>query len=314
MIRQKYTVKALAFLLVLLLVNGSLSYAAVAADAVDASAKAITHVGQPAENLVTLKLNNSKDHFFRITPNPQSFDFNEAAGKAFVVPLGCNLIITDVYYVSVIRHDNSSSNIDIWVTAEDANSNKDTMYYRYPHYVDYGDNVRGIELCEHFTTGFVIGPGCKVVSATDATHFFLYGYLTGTATTLYVPGQAPAPIDIAAPTSQSSIGQQTTTSNSASTASETDSWAGRWMTSLEALGEMELSLQGNSIIGTIGNGKYLVSGTISGRELTAVWQEPETKFKGNLILTLSEDGKSFSGKWNSSLSLTWQTLSGKRQQ
>lgn len=335
MIERINPFKALSFFIVLVLIAGNLSYTGVAADTPVAPGLALTHVGQPVKNLVTLKYNLKKNLFYRLDPNMQNTDEN----TAFTVPVGYSLIITDIsYFVGGLGMQPYNK---VQLNAENTNGSQQILYYRsICANVSYGLDYSGFEICDHLTTGIVVASGCKIKpeDSTYLAYLYQYGYYDKTVVVLlsgYLVGssaaqvQAPAqgqtsaqPQALAQDTAPASpvkpsAGQQEISSapsyTSPSVESPSNPWIGRWLTSCEDLGVMELSFNGNSFIGTIGNGKYIVSGTVSGKELTAVWQEPETKFNGNLKLTLSDDGKSFSGKWNSSLSPTWQNISGNRQ-
>lgn len=106
---------------------------------------------------------------------------------------------------------------------------------------------------------------------------------------------------------------QTAPPPTVNTGLEPDPWTGKWNTSHEGIGLVELAQNGSKVTGTIGNGKFLFSGTVSGKEITGVFQEPDTKFNGNITFTISDDGKSITGKWNSSRSQTWQSITGVKQ-
>jgi hypothetical protein len=72
------------------------------------------------------------------------------------------------------------------------------------------------------------------------------------------------------------------------------SWTGRW-TSTEG-DFMNLTQQGNTVAGEYGNGTGKVSGTVNGRVWTLAWARNGDR--GSAELTLSPDGRSFSGWWS----------------
>jgi hypothetical protein len=70
-------------------------------------------------------------------------------------------------------------------------------------------------------------------------------------------------------------------------------WAGSW-TSTEG-GVMNLTQQGNTVAGEYGNNSGKVSGTVNGSVWTLTWARNGDR--GRAELTLSPDGKSYSGTW-----------------
>jgi hypothetical protein len=80
------------------------------------------------------------------------------------------------------------------------------------------------------------------------------------------------------------------------------SWAGTWQTRLRylssAIDEMQLSQTGNHVSGTYNYKGGVVDGTSNGNILSGTWTQ--TSGDGVFHLSLSSDGKSFSGNWSAS--------------
>jgi len=103
----------------------------------------------------------------------------------------------------------------------------------------------------------------------------------------------------------------------ASTAS--DSWSGTWDTvssttiAYRTLGNLTMTATGSSVTGTFRNndhGKGTISGTISGNQLSGTWivNYSRGSDNGQFLFVLSDDKKSYTGKWISA-SDTVDTLS-----
>ena len=94
----------------------------------------------------------------------------------------------------------------------------------------------------------------------------------------------------------------------------TGTWTGAWNTNW---GLMNLARSGNSLTGTYAQNAGTLKGTISGNTCTGTWsnapsyQPPDDA--GDLILTLSANGNSLTGKFRHGSSGNWiTTLSGTR--
>jgi hypothetical protein len=76
------------------------------------------------------------------------------------------------------------------------------------------------------------------------------------------------------------------------------SWAGEWNSNW---GKMVFTQSGNVVTGTYTHDSGKLTGTISGNKLIGTWSEAGTyappNDAGDVELTMSEDGKSFTGKW-----------------
>jgi hypothetical protein len=76
------------------------------------------------------------------------------------------------------------------------------------------------------------------------------------------------------------------------------SWSGTWDTNW---GDMVLQQSGIGISGTYTHDQGKIVGALSGNKLTGTWSEAPsyspTQDAGDVVLTLSDDGKSFSGEW-----------------
>jgi hypothetical protein len=83
-------------------------------------------------------------------------------------------------------------------------------------------------------------------------------------------------------------------------------WAGTWDTSY---GIMHLTLSGDQVTGTYEYDYGRISGTVSGTTLTGTFREGQYELHpdstGDVILTLSKDGNSFSGKWRHDSTEDW---------
>jgi hypothetical protein len=91
-------------------------------------------------------------------------------------------------------------------------------------------------------------------------------------------------------------------------------FAGKWDTTY---GIMTLTVNNNIVTGTYEEGDGMISGTVRGNTLTAVWTELPTRFPpddaGDLAFTLSSDGSSFTGKWRyGSSGEDWESWDGTR--
>ena len=77
------------------------------------------------------------------------------------------------------------------------------------------------------------------------------------------------------------------------------SWAGRWQIRLRGgIYEMQLSQTGDHVSGTYSRHGGVVDGTVSGNILSGTYTT--TQYHGVFRLSLSSDGRSFSGSWDSS--------------
>ncbi|MGE5373022.1 MAG: hypothetical protein ACM3QZ_13685 [Solirubrobacterales bacterium] len=85
-------------------------------------------------------------------------------------------------------------------------------------------------------------------------------------------------------------------------------WSGTWATTW---GEMKLIQDGTKLIGTYQHASGKVSGTFTNRTFTGIWSEaPDYTAPynaGELVLWLSADGKTLTGKWRYGTSGDWQT-------
>ena len=87
----------------------------------------------------------------------------------------------------------------------------------------------------------------------------------------------------------------------------TTSWGGIWQTTY---GQMHLSQTGNQVTGTYENDDGQIVGTVSGNVLTGTWSEaptysPANNDAGDVELTISPDGNSFTGHWRYGSSGGW---------
>lgn len=91
---------------------------------------------------------------------------------------------------------------------------------------------------------------------------------------------------------------------------------GRWVTNS---GIMDLTVTGDKVKGIYDQNEGEIEGTVSGNVLKGKWYESPTYKEpedgGDIELTLSEDGKSFTGKWRAGSEGEWKTdWSGKRRE
>lgn len=291
--RKIHLVKAMSILVIL----------ALAFVNIPLTVSAASHVGQPVNNIVTLRIDNSD--FYLIYP-----DLNISKTNNNPIPSGYYLVVTDISVKLKTKNVANAHNIDFSIQL----SKPDTLSQKiFEKMISLQKNADGKcigEVEEHYTTGFAIPSSCNIgffQAPPYENTIYLRGYLVQGGTNPNTPvTNTPAPSTPAHST-------QTAVTPGATMAIEEDPWIGKWNTFHEGIGTIELNKNGSKVTGTIGNGKFLFSGTISGKEITGVFQEPDTKFSGNLVLTISDDGKSFTGKWNSSLSQSWQPLTGVKQ-
>jgi hypothetical protein len=102
-----------------------------------------------------------------------------------------------------------------------------------------------------------------------------------------------------------------TTSNQANftlncASAPTDGWTGTWSTTY---GMMYLTQTGNQVTGTYEHSNGHIVGTVSGNVLTGTWSEAPTYSPpdnaGDVQLTISSDGKTFTGGWRYGSSGSW---------
>ena len=82
-------------------------------------------------------------------------------------------------------------------------------------------------------------------------------------------------------------------------------FAGKWDTDY---GSLTMTQNGNKVTGTYHDGAASLEGTVEKNRLTFTWTE--TAGKGDGEFTLSEDGKSFKGKWRNQGDQTWHDWDG----
>jgi len=91
----------------------------------------------------------------------------------------------------------------------------------------------------------------------------------------------------------------------------TYSWTGEWDSNW---GKMILTQNGTSITGTYTHDNGRISGTISGNVFTGTWSESPSysppSDAGDMELTMSADGKSFTGKWRYGSEGSWGNWEG----
>lgn len=91
----------------------------------------------------------------------------------------------------------------------------------------------------------------------------------------------------------------------------TYSWAGEWTTSW---GDMTLTQTGSKVTGTYTYDQGKISGTVSGNILTGTWSEAPSYAPphdaGEVEFVMSEDGKSFTGKWRYGSEGDWGNWDG----
>lgn len=89
------------------------------------------------------------------------------------------------------------------------------------------------------------------------------------------------------------------------------SWAGEWDSNW---GDMVFIQNGNAVTATYTYDQGKISGTVSGNTLTGTWSEAPSyappKDAGEVELTMSADGKSFTGKWRYGSEGTWGNWEG----
>jgi hypothetical protein len=93
------------------------------------------------------------------------------------------------------------------------------------------------------------------------------------------------------------------------TGSPSLTWSGTWSSEW---GTMVLTQTGSNVKGTYVHDQGHIAGTISGDELIGRWNEAPTRQgpndAGEVVLTMSADGKSYTGRWNYDGSAdTWHT-------
>lgn len=94
----------------------------------------------------------------------------------------------------------------------------------------------------------------------------------------------------------------------------TGSWTGTWNTNW---GLMNLTRSGNTVTGTYAQNAGTITGSISGNTVSGTWSNAPSyqppNDAGDIILTLSADGKSLTGKFRHGSTGDWiTTLSGTR--
>jgi len=91
----------------------------------------------------------------------------------------------------------------------------------------------------------------------------------------------------------------------------TYSWVGEWDSNW---GKMVLTQNGALITGTYTHDKGKISGTVSGNVFTGTWSESPSysppNDAGDMELTMSADGKSFTGKWRYGSDGSWGNWEG----
>ncbi|MDD3705393.1 MAG: copper amine oxidase N-terminal domain-containing protein [Clostridiaceae bacterium] len=91
----------------------------------------------------------------------------------------------------------------------------------------------------------------------------------------------------------------------------TYSWAGKWDSNW---GEMVINQNGASITGTYTHDEGRLNGTVSGEVFTGTWSESPSysppNDAGDMELTMSADGKSFTGKWRYGSEGSWGEWEG----
>lgn len=83
-------------------------------------------------------------------------------------------------------------------------------------------------------------------------------------------------------------------------------WAGTWDSTY---GVMQLSQSGDFVMGSYTFQDGVITGTVTGRTLAGTWGEGPTyeppDQAGDVILTISSDGSSLTGKWRNGFSGDW---------
>lgn len=89
------------------------------------------------------------------------------------------------------------------------------------------------------------------------------------------------------------------------------SWTGDWSTNW---GDMTLTQTGSKVTGTYTHDQGKISGTVSGNTLTGTWSEDPSysppSDAGEVEFVMSEDGKSFTGKWRYGSEGSWGVWEG----
>jgi hypothetical protein len=85
-------------------------------------------------------------------------------------------------------------------------------------------------------------------------------------------------------------------------------FTGTWDTTY---GPVTMIQKGKKVTGTYYDGKAMLQGTVEGRKLTLTYEEPSEG--GEAWFQLSEDGKSFVGKYRVAGSKRWVEWSGTRR-
>jgi hypothetical protein len=110
---------------------------------------------------------------------------------------------------------------------------------------------------------------------------------------------------------QTSSAAATTSTSSGSTDLGTYSWAGEWSSNW---GNMVIVQNGSSVTGTYTHDSGKINGTISGNVFTGTWSEAPSyspsSDAGDMELTMSADGKSFTGKWRYGSDGNWGNWEG----
>lgn len=282
------TVKALSLLLMLILVLADIPL----------TVNASSHAGQPVNNIVTLRIINNEYSLIY-------HDLSISTTNNYPIPAGYYLVVTDISVRLKTKNVANEHNMDFSIQLAKPDFFPQKVFEKMIS-LKKNDNGKCIgDAEEHYNTGFAIPSSCDIrifQAPPYESTAYLRGYLVQDGTNANVPvSNQPAP------------NTQTALTPATTQALEPDPWYGKWNTSHEGIGLVELTQNGSKVTGTIGDGKFLFSGTVSGKELTGVFQEPDTKFNGNISFTISDDGKSLTGKWNSSLSQTWQSITGVKQ-
>ncbi|HOS68750.1 MAG TPA: copper amine oxidase N-terminal domain-containing protein [Bacillota bacterium] len=110
--------------------------------------------------------------------------------------------------------------------------------------------------------------------------------------------------------------KQTSSANAAPISSGTTylgtySWAGEWDSNW---GKMLITQNGASVTGTYTHDSGKINGTISGNVFTGTWSESPSysppSDAGDMELTMSADGKSFTGRWRYGSEGSWSNWDG----
>lgn len=110
---------------------------------------------------------------------------------------------------------------------------------------------------------------------------------------------------------QTSSAVTTVTAPSRSSDLGSYSWAGEWDSNW---GKMVITQNGASVTGTYTHDSGRINGTISGNVFTGTWSESPSysapNDAGDMELTMSADGKSFTGKWRYGSEGSWGNWEG----